>query len=115
MNEDNEFITRPFAEEEILKVDMQMGKKNKAPGPDNIAAEFYLTCWGIIKDDLMKLFQDFYEHNLDISLLNYEVITLLPKIKEAEKNPTIQTHMSIECLLQNFHHSLLRLKSSKRS
>jgi hypothetical protein len=43
----------------------------------------------------MTLFKDFHQNNLDIGYFNYGVITLLPKIKDANK---IQQYRSI-CLL----------------
>jgi hypothetical protein len=50
---------------------------------------------GVIKDDIMEMFRDFHEGELDISRINYGVITLLPKITDAEK---IQQYGPI-CLL----------------
>jgi hypothetical protein len=70
-------------------------KKNTAPGPDHMPVEFYQSCWEIIKADFMEMIQEFWKHELDIDRLNYGVITLLPKIKEAAK---IQQYRPI-CLL----------------
>jgi hypothetical protein len=33
---------------------------NKASGPDGFSAEFYQSCWEIIKEDLMTLFREFH-------------------------------------------------------
>jgi hypothetical protein len=44
---------------------------------------------------MMDIFQEFWEHKLDIERLNYGVITLLPKIKDAAQ---IQQYRRI-CLL----------------
>jgi hypothetical protein len=57
--------------------------------------EFYQSCWEIIKEDFMEMMQEFWKHELDIDRLNYGVITLLPKLKEAAK---IQQYRPI-CLL----------------
>jgi len=70
-------------------------KKNTAHGPDHIPIEFYKKCKEIIKDDMMALFDDFFEGNLDISRMNYGMITLLPKLKDANK---VQQYRPI-CLL----------------
>jgi hypothetical protein len=70
-------------------------RKNKAAGPDSIPAEFYQICWDIVKKDIVSLFQDFHAGHLDVSRLNYGIITLLPKNNEATK---IQQYRPI-CLL----------------
>jgi hypothetical protein len=58
-------------------------KHNKAPGPDGFPIEFYQVFWEIIKGDLMALFCDFHEGRLPLFSLNFGIITLLPKQKEA--------------------------------
>jgi hypothetical protein len=60
--------------------------KNKAAGPDGMPIEFYQSCWEIVKEDIMAMFNDFYLGTLE---LNYGVITLLPKVKDAAKKSTI--------------------------
>jgi hypothetical protein len=60
-DEENEALTRPFSEEEIKKLVMTM-KRNSATGPDHIPIEFYSACWDFIKEDMMELLQDFWEH-----------------------------------------------------
>ena len=49
----------------------------------------------MIKGDLLAMFDDFYKRELDIKRLNYGVITLVPKVKEANN---IRQYRSI-CLL----------------
>jgi hypothetical protein len=68
---------------------------NTAPGPDHIPVEFYRNGWEIIKHDLFEMLKEFWEHKLDLGRLNYGVITLIPKSKQAFK---IQQYMQI-CLL----------------
>lgn len=94
---DNENLCRPFLESEIKEALFQM-EHNKAAGPDKIPIEFYQTCWDIIKDDILELFNNFYNGNLDVSRLNYGIITLLPKVGDANR---IQQFRPI-CLL-NFY------------
>lgn len=57
--------------------------------------EFYQACWSIIKGNILEMFTHFHSHNLDIGRLNYGIITLIPKNKEANK---IQQYRPI-CLL----------------
>jgi hypothetical protein len=92
--EENIQLTKPFTDDEIKKVIKSM-KGNRAPGPDHIPVEFYQSCWEIIKVDIMDMIQEFWNHELDVDILNYGVITLIPKIKEASK---IQQYRPI-CLL----------------
>lgn len=61
----------------------------------DIPIEFYQACWETIKDDLLSMFSEFYEHKLDLGQLNYGIIILLPKLKDANK---IQQYRPI-CLL----------------
>ena len=92
---DNDFLTRPFSEEEVKAALFSMDS-NRAPGPDNIPAEFYRFCWEIVKQDIMNLFVAFHEGTLDVERLNYGIITLIPKISGAKK---IQEFRPI-CLLR---------------
>jgi hypothetical protein len=77
-------LTQPFSKTEIKEALFQM-EKNKAIGPDKIPIEFYQHCWEIIKEDIIEMFGDFYAGRLEASRLNYGIITLLPKIQDAEK------------------------------
>lgn len=81
---DNRILCQPFSETEIKEALFQM-EKNKAPGPDKIPIEVFQKCWNIVKNDVIQLFDDFHNNKVDISRLNYGIITLLPKIKEANK------------------------------
>jgi len=92
--EDNERLVKHFSEEEVKNTVMTM-EINTAPGPDCLSIEFYQVCWEIVKNDIMKMFEDFIKNKLDIERLNYGTITLLPKIKEANQ---IQQYRPI-CLL----------------
>jgi hypothetical protein len=68
---------------------------NKAVGPNKILIEFYQTCWEIVKYDIIQLFNDFFKKKVDISRINYGIITLLLKKYDAS---TIQQYRPI-CLL----------------
>ena len=81
---DNQVLCGQFCEKEIKNALFQM-ESNKAAGPDNIPIDFYQVCWDIVKKDIVNMFHDFYGGNLDVSRINYGIITLLPKIKEATK------------------------------
>ena len=75
-------LTLPFSEEEVKHAVFDM-KIDSAPDPDGFSISFYRGCWDTIKGDLLDMINDFYMGNLDIKRLNYGVITLVSKIKEA--------------------------------
>lgn len=75
---ENAILGAGFTEEEVHDAIFQM-ERNKAPGPDGFPAEFFQTCWNIIKPDLMALFGQLQAGHLPLFKLNFGVITLLPK------------------------------------
>ena len=94
LNLENEFLTKPFTHEEVRAAIFQM-EHNKASGPDGFPLEFYQVFWGLIKDDLMALFSDFYQGTLPLNRLNFGNIILLPKKKDAR---VIQQYRPIRLL-----------------
>lgn len=95
---ENEQLTSQFSEEEIKFFVMTM-EKNTNPSHGHMPVEFFQTCWNIIKEDIMTLFSNFFNHNLDIWRLNYGMITLPPKTTNANR---IQQYRPI-CLLNVFY------------
>jgi hypothetical protein len=75
-------LTMAFTERDAKEAILQM-KHNIALGPDGFSPEFYQVFREIIKGDLMALFREFHEGKLPLFNLNFGVITLLPKQKEA--------------------------------
>ncbi|XP_020270858.1 uncharacterized protein LOC109846046 [Asparagus officinalis] len=53
-------IEQPFSVEEVHKAIFDMSG-DKSPGPDGFSALFFQVFWDIVKDDIMKLFEEFYE------------------------------------------------------
>jgi hypothetical protein len=92
---DSAELDKRFTLEEIKDVIDNM-KKNKAAGPDGFPIEFYQHCWEIIKIDILHVFNDLFEHKIDLDRINYGVITLIPKSADV-----IQKFRPI-CLLQVF-------------
>jgi hypothetical protein len=80
--EENDLLVRPFTMEEIRETIFQM-EHNKAPESDGFQAEFYQAYWEIIKNDLMDLFRKFHNEDLPLYSLNFGMIILLPKSREA--------------------------------
>jgi len=95
--EDNELLCKPFLEGEIKEALFQM-EKNKAAGPDGIPIEFFQTCWEIVKKDIIEMFDDFHKGNLDVSRINYGIITLLPKTMDADRMQQYRPICLLNCL-----------------
>lgn len=80
--EDKLELIKEFSLEEIKNVVMEM-KVNSALGPNCFGVIFFQKYWDMIKTEIWNMFRDFRNGQLDIKRLNYVVITLVPKIKEA--------------------------------
>jgi len=93
---DNVELVKPFSEIEIKEALLQM-EKNKAAGPDKIPADFYQHCWDIIKD-VLEMFAEFHAGILDVSRMNYGIITLLHKIQDAEKIQQFRLICLLNCI-----------------
>jgi hypothetical protein len=100
-NVENEELIKPFLEEEIKEALFQM-KKNKAAVPDGLPIEFYQCCWDIIKTDLLELFDDFHKWEMDIKRINFGIITMLPKVKEADRIQQFRHICLLNCLFKLF-------------
>jgi hypothetical protein len=92
--EENNLLMVMYTEEEVRKTIFQM-EHNKAPGHDGFPAEFYQKNWDTIKVDLLELFGCLHVGQLELFLLNFGEIILLPKVNEVEM---IQQYRPI-CLL----------------
>jgi hypothetical protein len=77
-----EALIRPFTLEELEEAlrDMEV---NLAPGPDGLPVGFYREFWPELKPFVLQMFNDFFRGELNLSRLNYGMISLIPKTKEA--------------------------------
>jgi hypothetical protein len=44
---------------------------------------FYQKFWGVIKKDILEMFEDYYRGELDLYRLNFSLITVIPKERYA--------------------------------
>lgn len=58
-------------------------RADSAPGPNGFGVHFFKNLWPLIKGDYMAMMLDFHKEELDIKRLNYGVIILVPKLKDA--------------------------------
>ncbi|RVW55480.1 LINE-1 reverse transcriptase-like [Vitis vinifera] len=73
-----ETLERPFTEEEIYVALMEMNG-DKAPGPDGFTMAFWQSCWDFIKEEILEMFKDFYDHSSFLKSLN-NTFLLLAKV-----------------------------------
>jgi hypothetical protein len=76
--EENNILSTPLTEKEI-KGAIDSCYAEGAPGPDGLPFLFYQKFWDIVKSDILALFQDFHDGNLDLYRLNFSLLTLIPK------------------------------------
>ena len=81
-NAENEMLQKPFSEEEIREA-IFTSYVAGAPGPDGFSFLFYQKFWGLIKHDFMALVREFEAGTLNVSRLNYDIITLIPTEPDA--------------------------------
>jgi hypothetical protein len=75
---ENDMLSPPFTENEIKEAIFSCYAEG-APGPDGLSFLFFQKFWDIIKNDIISLFQDFYTGDLDLTRLNFALLTLIPK------------------------------------
>ena len=98
---ENSLLTAPFSEEEIKDAVFNSYAEG-APGPDGLSFLFYQKFWGVVKHDLVKLFDDFYSGNLDLHRLNFAMISLIPKVAEAKDMKNFRPISLINCSFKIF-------------
>jgi hypothetical protein len=81
-SEEAQELIRPFTIMELEEALKDMDS-NTAPGPDGLSDSFYKEFWSEVKHTMLEMFRDLYRGNLNLSRLNYGMISLIPKTKEA--------------------------------
>ena len=74
----------PFTEEEISKAIFKMDR-DKAPGPDDFTIAVFQDCWDVIKENLVRVFDEFHRSGIINQSTNASCIVLLPKKSMAKK------------------------------
>jgi hypothetical protein len=103
--EENEELVAPFSEEEIRAVVFSCYPEG-APSLDGLPFLFYQKYWGVVKQDLVKLFLEFQEGNLDLFRLNFAMLTLIPKIEGAEEMKSFRPISLLNCNFKLFSKAL---------
>nr|CAD1829772.1 unnamed protein product [Ananas comosus var. bracteatus] len=71
-------LESPFSEEEVKRA-VFASAPDKAPGPDGFPTMFFQRYWSLIKADVMKVFDDFYNGMGNLDGINDSWICLIPK------------------------------------
>ncbi|CAL8995026.1 unnamed protein product [Prunus brigantina] len=82
--EEAEWLERPFEEEEVKRAVFYCGT-DKSPGPDGFSMLLFQSCWDIVKEDLMKVLEDFFNCGIINAITNETFIFLIPKKRESIK------------------------------
>ena len=69
---------------EELEFALKEMKSNSAPGPDGFPTLFFKEFWDQSKEILMDMLNTLHRGELDLSRLNYGIITLIPKLQGAK-------------------------------
>jgi hypothetical protein len=76
---DLEALDLPFSEEESWNTIKEL-PPDKAPGPDGFTGRFYMSCWTVIKNDVLAAVHFLWTANFrNLHKLNSAYITLIPK------------------------------------
>eukprot|EP00253_Pinus_taeda_P035966 PITA_35966 len=78
----NSMLTAPISMNE-LKNALDSMEPNKAPGPDGFPVRFYLSCWAIIKNDLLRMVKKSQSCTKIGGGINSAFLALIPKEKGA--------------------------------
>ena len=57
---------------------------DKAPDPDGFTLAFWQSCWEFVKEEIIEMFKEFYEHSSFLKSLNNTFLVLIPKKCGAE-------------------------------
>ncbi|KAE8818216.1 Peroxidase [Hordeum vulgare] len=80
---ENDALIVPLSDEEIWDV-IKSANSNAASGRHGFSIPFFKRFWPQLKALVYKIIQGFCLVTVDISCLNYAVISLIPKVKGAE-------------------------------
>ncbi|TYK01063.1 LINE-1 retrotransposable element ORF2 protein [Cucumis melo var. makuwa] len=104
-------LCNPFEEQEIKKTIMSISNE-KASGPDGFTMLFYKKIWTHLKGDLSRVFQDFYNKDLEKAFdkISWRFIDFILE----KKNLPDKWRSWIKACISNVHYSILINGNPKR-
>jgi hypothetical protein len=82
--EENEGLLHTLSENELEIIVMDM-KNDTAPGPDGFPIVFFKKFWPLVKLGVLHIVNDFILGRIDVSRLNFGVLSLIPKVPGADQ------------------------------
>ena len=73
-----ERLETPFIVDEVFTALSNLNG-DKAPGPNGFTLAFWQFSWHIVKDDIMRMFKEFFETEKFVKNLNTTFLVLVPK------------------------------------
>ncbi|KAG6482331.1 hypothetical protein ZIOFF_058962 [Zingiber officinale] len=96
---DNSALTALPTIEEVKQIIWDM-RKDSVAGPDGFSVEFYMTCWEIIKDDVLGAVIDSFQGSFFPKGMTTTTIVLIPKVECAQINGNMAGFFPIKCGLK---------------
>jgi hypothetical protein len=81
--QENDELMRSFTAEELDFV-LHETKTDTAPGPDGLPVLFFKKFWPVLKPCVLEILNGFALGRVDISRLNFGILSLLPKVPGAD-------------------------------
>ena len=104
--QENEDLARSFSMQELEEV-LKATKTDTSPGPDGLPVAFFKTCWPFAKDLILDILNGFALGRVDISRLNFGILSLIPKVQGVESIKQYRTIALINVLF-NWSPKLMR-------
>ncbi|KAE8787175.1 hypothetical protein D1007_38952 [Hordeum vulgare] len=98
---ENAELTLPFSSEEVGHAIASM-KACSAQGPDGLPVVFFQRFWETVRPVIMPMFHEFYIGTLDMGMINYGVIALIPKLLGAAEIRQFRPIMVINVVARIF-------------
>ena len=101
-SDENEGLMIPLSEDEIFEM-IRSANSNAASRPDGFSIPFFRQFWPQLKGLIQAIIQGFWLGIVDISRLNYAMLTLIPKEPDAKNMENFRPICLSNCSMIFFH------------
>lgn len=85
-------LTAKFSEEEIRSAIWSIDS-NGRPGPDGFTFGFYKNSWETVKDDVIRMMEEFHQFGKLVKGFNPSFVCLIPKKRYPPKAEGLSSHL----------------------